>query len=191
MLALLIDTETGGLTTDYSVLSVGAVVFDINTGKTIEEFETLIKLPSLSDYKVTEKALEINKLSVQECFEKGIHPADAANKLVDLYVKHGCTLLGGHNFIYDVRMLTANIFKCSIDEFNKMFTYRWLDSLTVMRLFEGHNDVPAGASLEKTAKALGIKVADKAKLHSALVDIRLTATILYKFRTLFMGLNLK
>jgi len=191
MLTLLIDTETGGLTPNYSVLSVGAVVLDVNTGNILEEFEAKVRLASLADYKVTSKALEINKLSVQDCFENGISPEAIRDKLLDMYVKHGCTLLGGHNFLYDVEMLTANIFNCSISEFKQAFTYRWLDSLTVMRLFEGHNEVPAGASLEKTAKALGVKVADKSKLHSALVDIKLTAAILHKFRTLLMGLSLK
>lgn len=192
MKVFVFDCETGSLDPKtHSLLSIGAIVMDLDSGEILDEFESYVKLPSLSDYKVTAGAIEKNKIDIQECFEKGLTPDVIKDKLIDLYIKHGCSMVAGHNVIFDIEWVCEHLFKCTRQEFNNTFTYRYLDSLPVMRLFEGHNSVAAGASLEKCASSLGIKIKDKSKLHSALVDVKLTGAILNKFRTIFMGLSLK
>lgn len=182
MKIMVADTETGGLdTTKHSVLSLGALVGDLDTGEVIESFETLIKLPTINSYIVTAKALEINKLSVAQCFKDGISPSDAVAKLSDLYINNGCQLVGGHNFDYDIEMISYQLMESTPSEFKRLFTYRKVDTCNLIQLFVGN--IASGASLSKTIEALNIDVSDiKGSYHGALFDSMCSFRIMHRFR---------
>jgi len=179
------DTETGGLNPkEHSVFSVGALVGDLDTGEIIEQFEALHQLPSIADYKYTPKAIEIHGITPSKAFEDGIPTQEICDKLVDLWHNHGAAIIGGHNFDYDVKMLSHQIFHIETQEFESNFTYRKLDTLPVIRLFTGNDNVSSGASLTQAAKLLNIDMSEfgKNKFHAALFDSIVCFKIMCKFR---------
>lgn len=186
MLVLVFDCETGGLNPKkHSVFSIGALVGDLDTGEIIASFEAFNKLASLDDYVYTAKAVEIHGITPYEAFTKGIPTSEIRDKFMDLWQDHGVAILGGHNIEYDCRMVAYQIFNCEPNEFEANFTYRKLDSLPLIRVFTGHDDVPSGATLTQTIKALNINMDEfgKNKFHAALFDSICCFKILHKFRT--------
>lgn len=185
MRILIGDTETGGLDPKvHSVFSVGALVGDLETGEIISQFEALHKLPSVDDYKFTAKAIEIHGITPAQAFAEGITTAEIRDKFMDLWHDHGAQIMGGHNWQYDVRMLAYGIYNIEPQQFEANFTYRSVDSMPLIRLFSGNENIKSGASLSQTIKALNIDMSDlgKNKFHAALFDSICCFRILHKFR---------
>jgi hypothetical protein len=196
MLVTIGDTETGGLTNEHSVLSVGAIVGNLDTGEIVDGFESLVRLPNIDDYNVTEYAMKLNGLDLVQCMEEGETPEEVGQRLVDLHVNTGAALIGGHNFPYDVRMMCANIFKCDEQEFTSMFGYRFLDSCPIIRTLQGVDNWSAAAKLGNACKAMKIDLTDFDKVcgpmftyksrrsgfHGAIYDSLGTFRIIHRFR---------
>ena len=188
MRVLVYDTETGGLDAEkHSLFSFGALVGDLDTGEIIDSFEAYHKLPSISDYVYTDKAIEIHGITPEEAFATGITSEELQGLFTDLWFEHGAAILAGHNEPYDRRFISRQLFGISQLQFEANFTYRALDSLPVVRLYTGHDNVPSGASLNQAVKALKIDMTDhgKNKYHAALFDAICTFRILHRFRTVF------
>ncbi len=189
MRCLIYDCETGGLDVEkHSIFSVGAIIGDLDSGKIIDQFEAYHRMSSLDDYVYTDKAIEIHGITPEEAFEKGIMTEEIRDKFTDLWFNNGAAMIGGHNEAsYDRPIFSKEIFGCSKQEFEANFTYRSLDSLPVMRLFTGHNEVKSGASLNQAVKALKIDMSDfgSNKYHAALFDSVASFRILHRFRTVF------
>lgn len=185
MRILIFDTETGGLDPKlHSVFSVGALVGDLETGEIISQFEALHKLPSVDDYKFTAKAVEIHGITPSQAFEEGLTTAEIQTKFMDLWHDHGAQIMGGHNCPFDVRMMAYQIYGIEPQQFEANFTYRFIDSLPIMRVFTGNDNVKSGASLTQAVKALAIDMTDvgKNKFHAALFDSIACFRVLHKFR---------
>ena len=183
MKALIFDFETGGL--DYkqhSPLSVAYCVSDLDTGNILEQYSTLIKLPS---YNVEQKALEINGLSVAECQLKGVEPSVVAEKMMDSWVNHACSMLGGHNIHFDIRFLAHWIFSTEPQNIDKLFSHRYLDTYPCIQLMMGGAKAPPGKSLKQCVKFFDINMKDvSGGYHQALYDVIATSRLLFKFRQL-------
>jgi len=178
MKVLCIDTETGGLDPEkHSILSIAAIVGDLDTGEKFETFYTLVKSPT---YNVTPKAMEVNKLNLDECKKDGLEPSEIAIKLMDMWTGHGCSIIAGHNVTFDKRMLASQIFNCSLSEFESNFTYRILDSITISMLFAG-TEAKSGNSLKQLCEAWNIK-SNNPNYHNALYDADICFDLLSKFR---------
>jgi DNA polymerase III alpha subunit (gram-positive type) len=185
MRVLVFDTETGGLNPEqHSVFSLGALVGDLDSEEIIEKFEALHKLPSISDYVYTAKAVEIHGITPSQAFEEGLPTEEIRDKFMDLWQNHGAAIIGGHNITYDVNMLAYQIYHCKPQEFEANFTHRKLDTLPVIRLFTGHDNVQSGASLGQAIKLLNIDMTDfgKNKFHAALFDSICAFRLMCKFR---------
>lgn len=188
MKALIYDTETGGVDSEiHSVLSVGALVGDLDTGEVLDMFEAYHRLPSVEDYVYTPKAIEIHGITPQQAFDDGLETESLRDRFVDLWQNHNPSLLGGHNEDFDRRFMAAQVFGCSRSEFEANFSYRALDSLPVIRLITGHDNVKSGASLEQAVKILNIDMSDfgKNKYHAALFDSICCFRVLHKIRSVF------
>ena len=188
MRVLVYDTETGGLDpAKHSVFSVGALVGDLDTGEIIDQFEAYHRLPSVSDYVFGDRAIEIHGITPQDAFTNGVSTEEIQEQFVDLWHNNGAAILGGHNEPFDRRFMSSQIFDISVSEFDGNFTYRALDSLPVMRLFTGHDNVKAGASLTQGIKALSIDMSylGKNKFHAALFDSHCCFQVLRRFRQVF------
>jgi len=185
MRILIFDTETGGLDPKaHSVFSVGALVGDLETGEIISQFEALHKLPNLEDYKFGAKAIEIHGITPSQAFNDGLTTEEIRVKFMDLWHDHGAQIMGGHNCPFDVRMMAYGIYGIEPQQFEANFTYRFVDSLPIMRVFTGNDNVKSGASLSQAVKALGIDMSDvgKNKFHAALFDSICCFRVLHKFR---------
>jgi len=184
------DTETGGLDPEvHSIFSVGALVGDIDSGEIIEKFEALHKLSSINDYKFTAKAIEIHGITPQKAFAEGLPTNELQDKFVDLWHNHGAVLMGGHNFVsYDVPMLARQLFRVTVPQFTANFTYRFLDTLPLIRILTGHDNVPSGASLKQAVDMLGIDMSEfgSNKFHGALFDSIACFKIMHKIRKIMM-----
>lgn len=189
MRVLVYDTETGGLdVTKHSVFSVGALVGDLDTGEILDQFEAYHRMDSLDDYVYTPKAIEVHGITPEQAFREGLSTEEIRDRFSDLWFNNGAAMLGGHNEAsYDRPIFSRAIFGCSKQEFEANFTYRSLDSLPVIRLFTGHDNVKSGATLEQTVKALKIDMSDfgKNKYHAALFDAIASFRVLARFRSVF------
>lgn len=185
MRVLVFDTETGGTdSTKHSVLTLGALAGDLDTGEIFEQFEAYNRLPSLADYVIDPGAFEVHGITAQDCFTRGIATQEIQTRFADLYFNHNCVLLGGHNVEFDVRFICDQIYKIRVAEFDNTFTYRKVDSMPFIRLFAGVEDMQKGASLKQTIKALNIDMSDikSGAYHNALYDAIASFRILRKFR---------
>lgn len=188
MRVLVFDTETGGTNSKkHSVLSLGALAGDIDTGEVFEQFEVYHQLPSEDDYVISDGAFKIHKITAQDCMKKGVPTSEIQERFADLYLNNNCVLLGGHNVEFDIRMMCDQIYDFDISEFDNTFTYRKLDTMPVIRLFAGVENMQQGATLKQAVKALGIDMSDVkgATYHAALYDVIATFRILCKFRSAF------
>lgn len=188
MRVLVYDTETGGLDyTKHSIFSVGALVGDLDTGEILDMFEAYHRLPSVDDYVYGDRAIEIHGITPEEAFAQGLPREEIQEKFSDLWHNNGAAIIGGHNEPFDRRFMAEQMFECSQQEFEANFTYRALDSLPVLRLYTGHDNVASGASLGQAVKALKIDMTDfgKNKYHAALFDSICTFRVLHRFRSVF------
>lgn len=179
------DTETGGLDPKkHSVFSVGALVGELDTGEIIESFEAYNKLDKVSDYVFESKAIEVHGITPGEAWTKGIPTEELRDKFTDLYYNNSAMILGGHNPGFDVRMMAHQIFKIEPQEFEANFTYRSLDSLPLIRLLAGNEEIKSGSALKQTIKMMSINMDEfgKGKFHTALFDSICCFKILCKFR---------
>ena len=152
MKVLIFDFETGGLDfKKHSPLSIGACVADLDTKEIVDEFETLIKLP---EYNVEQEALAVNGLSVADCQANGIEPEKVAERLMDMWTTQACSLVGGHNFHFDLRFAAHWLFKVEPHQMDRIFTYRYLDTYPCIQLMMGGAKAPPGTSLKQCLSPL-------------------------------------
>lgn len=185
MKVMVFDTETGGLDSKlHSVFSVGALVGDLDTGEIIDQFECLHKLPTIEDYKYTPKAIEIHGITPERAFKEGLSTEEIQDKFMDLWKDHGAATMGGHNVPYDVRMMSHQIYKIEQQVFESNFTYRFLDTLPLIRVVTGTDKVPSGSSLTQAIKAFNVDMTEfgKNKFHDALFDSIGAFKLMHKFR---------
>jgi DNA polymerase III epsilon subunit-like protein len=182
---MVFDTETGGFDPEVnSLLSVGIVVGDLDTGQVIEQFEGYLKLDKIEDYNITPSSFEVHGITAEDCMSKGISREEMQNKFMDMYHEHGCSLLAGHNApLFDVPFIAHQLFKITPRQLTDNLTYRILDSMPIIRLFSGVEGMKQGASLSQTIKTIGIDMKDvSGGYHAALFDSIATFRILHKFR---------
>jgi DNA polymerase III alpha subunit (gram-positive type) len=185
MQVLVFDTETGGLNPlEDSVLSVGAVAGNLDTGEIIETFEAYHRLASLDDYHVSQGAIDVHGITPEKAFQDGLESEAIQDMFMDLWVKHNCSHIGGHNVPYDVEMMAYQVYDITPAEFRANFNYRMIDSSPMLRLLSGMDDVRTGQTLEQAVKAFKIDMSDygKKNYHAALFDSICTFRVLCRFR---------
>jgi hypothetical protein len=82
--------------------------------------------------------------------------------------------------------MAYQIYGIEPQQFETNFTYRKLDTLPMIRLFTGHDNVQSGASLGQAVKLLNIDMTDhgKNKFHAALFDSICAFRLMAKFRSI-------
>jgi len=128
---LFIDTETGG--TDpatNSLLSLGLVVWKASEVRA--SLEILIDDGVLN---VTEKALEINRIDLQEHRKKALSPTVAVKQMDKFINSHFQAdekiVLGGHNINFDVNFLNVFLTRNGYD-FQQRFSHRTVDTSAIL-----------------------------------------------------------
>ena len=173
------DVETGG--TDamkHSILQVAIAVFE--NGKELDA----IKLNIVHDeYSVTEVAMKINKIDLDN--HKGFTPEEAVNKIITFMAKYfdEPAQVCGHNVSFDVSFI-KKMFQDVGENYDRIFSYRLLDTSAVARFLIFMGVIPSGGSLGDLLTYFKVPH-DKMELHDALVDCRVTYQLLLAMRSLF------
>lgn len=176
---LFIDTETGGLNpAEHSLLSIALVVWqDL---KIIDSIELFINDGVLS---VTEQAIEINKIDLEEHKKNSIAPTDAIKKIKEFLQTHFENLdnstitLAGHNINFDVNFLRFFLIKNN-ENFSTYFSHRFIDTSSILYyLFLSERLKCKALSLSEAFQLFGIKIENR---HTALGDAIATAELFTK-----------
>lgn len=170
---VVMDTETGGLDPKkHSLLQVALVVFE--DGKEIDH----LKVNVVHDvYHTTEKAMEINGIDLET--HVGYYPDDVAEQVISFMGKHFGTTpaqVCGHNVTFDVGFVKELFAYANLD-YDKVFSYRLLDTSAVARFLIFTGMVPSRGSLGDLAKFFNLDFVPN-ELHDALVDCRVTYQLL-------------
>lgn len=172
------DTETGGLTKDFSLLTLyGAILnedFEI-----IDEIELKIK-PGHRKYVLLPEAMEINKIDIVAHDKEAKLESICADQLKTFLKKHIMLnnneklVLGGHNVYFDVMFIEEHL----LFDFNDLFSRHRLDTGTLGLLLKLIGKFPQDEkiSLENLAKCFGIKFENFA--HDARSDTKVTIEVL-------------
>lgn len=177
---LVIDTETGGLTTQSSLLSVSFLTFDSDFNK--RHTLNLFLRPDDGIYRVNPSALSLNKIDLIQ-----------HDKVAESYFVGGCKIqqfLGSESFDgkYKLQLIGKNV------DFDLMFifeyfyikkdwenyvSYRKIDISSLIQALKIAGKFPAdiSTSQESIAKFLGI---ENPKIHEAENDCIVTFQIFQK-----------
>jgi DNA polymerase-3 subunit epsilon len=177
---LVLDTETGGLDPDrYSILSVGAVVWD--DGVLGEELDLPIAEASI----VTDPtSLAINQIDPQIHSITALPVGHAAARFVG-YLRRNFPLLNqgekitvvGHNVAFDIGFL-RRFLRLGNEHFDDYFSHRSVDTATILKFLMLAERVSISSpSSTEAFDYFHIKIPDQQR-HTALGDARATAELL-------------
>ncbi len=128
---LFIDTETGGTDpASHSLLSLALVVWkELEVRASIEIFVNDGVL------NVTEKALEINGIDLNEHKKKALSPVlvlEQIDQFLDIhFARDEKIILGGHNINFDVNFLNAFLTRNGYN-FQQRFSHRFVDTTSIL-----------------------------------------------------------
>ena len=181
MKVMFFDTETGGLNPKKcSLLSVGMLRFNFDTGEIEDKAEMFVRLDSADDYVIEPKAFEVHGITAAECMEKGHPIEEVRDRMFDMWV--GCEVAGGHNVGFDIDFLEEHMLDG--EPFKTHFGYRILDTFGSILMLAGGQASP-GNTLGQAIKGFKIDMSDiKGKFHGALFDTIATARVANHIRRL-------
>lgn len=187
---LFIDTETGGLTPDHSLLTISAIVADsdfqpIQGGNASD---TLYMELRHDTYVVTPEALAVNKLDLIHHSARGLKPDQARGRFAE-FLSAAYEICGrkkmipaGHNVAYDLEYIWRYLMPP--DEWRKFCTYPALDTVIIARFFKAVGIIEEDKfKLTELCEMFGIKIENahhaEADNKAALAVARHYANVIY------------
>lgn len=174
----MIDTETTGLSPRHNrVLTVGMLHVDIekNFLEIMNRKNILVKH---GDYSVNSRALEINKINLEEHHKIALEPFRACNQINKFIAKNNLEEkpLLGHNIAFDIRFLNELFRQVNS---TPAFSRKFIDTMHIWFALKRKNLVSFNLrnSLQTLADFFGV---DYSKSHSALGDCYITANVYKK-----------
>jgi exonuclease I len=179
-----IDTETGGLTTDYSLLTVAAAITDADFN-VISKTCFGLKPPI---YIVSPDAMRVNKINLAD--HAGVSMSlEKASEEFRHFLASGMEAAGqkklipaGHNVRFDLDFIWAQLMP--EDEWRKYCTYPALDTAAVARFFSITNTIPGFCNLVALRQLFQIQTGDA---HNAMNDVLATIELAKKFVSISRG----
>lgn len=159
---LFIDTETGGLTPDFSLLTVSAILTDsaFNVVCVHDLDPGLYLRVKHANYTTHPRAMAVNGIDLAEHDQYGF-TVEESREAFSAFVKEGRVLLGhkklvpaGHNVPFDVKFLQHYVMP--EDEWQSMFTHPALDTCAAARLFAAANKISGGCGLDNLRRIFDI-----------------------------------
>lgn len=187
---LFFDTETGGLTPDYSLLTASFIAVDENFDIVpVPEMPAGLYLQIKHDnYALTSGALQVNKIDIVEHDKHALPLADAQRDL-HLYIQDVLSVTGrralvpaGHNVEFDKRFVLQYLL--SPEDWEKYFTYPVLDTAIVARFLAAAKLHDRGFSLGRLLKKFVPAFDSGHDLHNAEIDTLATIMLAKKFATM-------
>lgn len=179
-----LDTETGGVTIDTSLLTVyfGILDKDMNL---IDSLSLAIKPNENKPYVVTGQGLGVNKINLVEHDKIAITQSEAGGKLFTFLKKHSNNgkvklIPIGHNVNFDILHIYEHLL--SKPHWDSFVSYRKLDTGMAAQLFKYFGIIPddKSGSLEYLAERYGIDFGNRA--HTADGDALMCVEILKKMK---------
>lgn len=171
---LFLDTETGGLQTHNSLLTLAAIVADrdfrpIRGGTSEDTLYLEIRHPT---YIVTPEAITINKIDLIHHSARGLKLPEAQQKFASFLQRAqqlcGTKLIpGGHNLAFDLGFIWEQLMY--EDEWKKYVTHPALDTAIVAQFFNAAGLLNCRCNLTAVCEALGIPLENA---HNAMVDTK-------------------
>jgi DNA polymerase III epsilon subunit-like protein len=181
---LFFDTETGGLTPDYSLLTVSAIITDRNFEiVTVHDMDPGVYMRlKYANYVTHPKAMEVNGLNLRDHDEHGF-TVEEASEVFESFVKEGRAALGasklipaGHNVPFDMRFVQAYLMPDS--QWSRYFTHPAFDTCAIARFLTAANLITGGCGLPALREKFSIYTG---AAHNAENDNLATVTLAKKF----------
>lgn len=183
---LCIDTETGGLTTDYSLLTLAAIVADeefspIRGGTAADTLTLEIRHPT---YVVSPEALTVNRIDLIHHSARGLKLEQAQQKFAD-FVRQAKEMCGkklipvGHNLQFDLGFVWAQLMQKS--DWDQYCDYHFLDTMVAARFFKAAGVIQGGCRLDDLREFFHI---DTGVAHTALADTKATLAVARALKTI-------
>jgi DNA polymerase III alpha subunit (gram-positive type) len=176
---LAFDTETGGTSTDSSILSCFMAALDKNLQIT-DTLSLLIK-PDDGIYKVGASALKVNKINLIEHDKNAVSYTVAHDRLLMFlrqvsYPGNTSLIPLGHNVHFDINFICEHILNHK--SWHKFVGYRHLDTATFAMCLIEAGILPSSVSpsLEKLANFFQLKLTES-ETHTAQGDTLLTIKV--------------
>lgn len=176
---VMMDVETGGLDPrKHSLLQVALVVCE--NGQELDAMKINIVHEV---YNVDQRAMDINGIDLDS--HKGYKPDEAVAMITDFMATHfeKPAQVCGHNVSFDVGFV-KELFGTVEADYDKVFSYRLLDTSAVARFLVFAGIIPPRGSLGDLAKHFKVPH-DPKELHDALVDCRVTYQLLLEMTKMF------
>jgi DNA polymerase III epsilon subunit-like protein len=170
---LFFDTETGGLTPEFSLLTLSAILTDRDFNIVcVHDFDPGLYLRvKHANYVTHPKAMEVNGIDLAEHDEYGFTVAEAREAFL-AFVEESRNLSGhkklipaGHNVPFDVKFLQHYVMP--EEQWRDAFTHPALDTCAAARLFTAANKISGGCGLDNLRRVFDINTG---VAHNAEVD---------------------
>mgnify|MGYP001556055642 CR=1 FL=1 len=191
---LFVDTETGGLTTQHSLLTASLICVDKNFDiipRKSGEHGLHLKIQH-DDYVLTAGALTVNNISIAEHHKEGLSLQAAKSALLyfldEMLSISACKRFvpAGHNVSFDVKFLQHYLLTDA--EWNKYFTYPALDTAAAARWLHTAGRHPGGYALSRLRDSYAPHM--RGQLHDAETDNLTALEIAKKFAQMFTAVSL-
>lgn len=183
---LFIDTETGGLTPQYSLLTVSCILADkdFNVVPVDAHSPGLYLSLKHDEYVLTAGALSVNKINIATHHDAAADMPAARNALRQ-FLQRATTITGkkrlvpaGHNVAFDVQFLRA--YMLDAETWDQYFTYPFLDTAAVARFLNAANVYSGGYSLTALRNRF-LPDAKNLTMHNAEIDNLVAIELAKKF----------
>lgn len=185
---LFMDTETGGLTPQHSLLTVSCIAVDENFGiipRRNQEHGLYLTIKH-DEYRLTAGALSVNKIDLAAHNAAAMSLPLATTTLLGfleemLHITNKQRFVpAGHNVNFDVQFIRAYLLDAV--QWDRYFTYPMLDTAVVARFLNATGKHPGGYSLGRLRDTY---VPDAAgDLHNAETDNLTTIALAHKFASM-------
>lgn len=187
--------------TDYPYITqLSYVIYDMNQKKTIETFDSYVKLPE--EVNISEESVAITGITKEICQTKGKNLIDVLSMLYKAYKT--CDVLVGHNFDFDEKVILVEmerrrqtivdtnveclgLFNKTAEELNNVERYCTMKKGTSLCNILIESNKAGGLPKKKYPKLseLYVKLFDEpapTNLHNSLVDVETTLKCYLKMR---------
>lgn len=180
-----IDTETGGLTPDYSLLTVAAAVTD----KDFNVVSTLcFGLHPVTSYVTHPEAIRVNQIDLAKHAETAIY-ADTARAQLRSFLVDGAAstsvrrlIPAGHNVPFDLSFIWAHLIPES--DWKAICGYPVYDTAVIARYLATANMIPNSCNLVALRKLFQIETGTA---HNAANDVTATIEVAKHFDAILRG----
>ncbi len=189
---LFLDTETGGISTEHSVLTLTFTECTFEADKILRKSRLSVSVkPNNSIYRVNPEALNINGINLIEHSKSAVFYKEAESLIVD-YIKQrfeannrNKLVLVGQNIQFDLdHLITPSII--NPDSFYRYVDRRVIDIVSISQFAKLCGLIPMDQSLSLSTLAQHLNIPiNELKLHTAEYDNDLAATVLFTLRNLF------